>query len=192
MGLASDALAAASVLGYPVVLKALAPDVAHKNKMGFVLAGIADERALKTAYAALEERVTAAGYGRADVTIILQPMLRAAAELIIGVSQEDPLGHFLVAGLGGIYTEVLDEVMLLPIPVARETIRARFADSKVGRLVNHIGGDAGVEGVVVALAGLQSLIQSHGDRIQSIDVNPLLVGEAGCMAVDALIVPKLT
>jgi acyl-CoA synthetase (NDP forming) len=187
---AAEATGAAKTAGYPVVLKALAPDVAHKAAAGFVMAGIADEAALTKAYTTMEERIKAAGHTRADVQIILQPMMAAKAEIILGVSNEQPLGHFLVAGLGGIYTEVLDEVMLLPIPVARATIRERLVGSKLGRLIRHIGGDAALDQVTAALNALQGLIQAHGDKIESIDVNPLLVGEKGCIAVDALIVPR--
>ena len=187
---AAEATSAAKTTGYPVVLKALAPDVAHKAAAGFVMAGIADEAALAKAVALMDERIAKAGFKRADVQVILQPMMAAKAEIILGVSNEDPLGHFLVAGLGGIYTEILDEVLLLPIPVARATIRDGLAGSKLGRLVQHIGGAAALDQVTSALCALQALIQAHGDKIESIDVNPLLVGEKSCIAVDALIVPK--
>jgi acyl-CoA synthetase (NDP forming) len=187
---ADEAKSAGKAAGYPVVLKALAPDVAHKAAAGFVIASIADEAALTKAVALMDERIAKAGFKRADVQVILQPMMAAKAEIILGVSNEDPLGHFLVAGLGGIYTEILDEVLLLPIPVARATIRERLAASKLGRLVHHIGGDAVLDQVTSALAALQGLIQVHGEAIESIDVNPLLVGEKSCIAVDALIVPR--
>jgi acyl-CoA synthetase (NDP forming) len=185
-----EAQSTATSLGYPVVLKALAPDVAHKNKMGFVLAGLADAEGLKSAYATLEERVKSHGYARNDVTFIVQPMMAAKAELILGVSWEHPLGHFLVCGLGGIYTEVLDEVILLPIPLARATIAERVAESKIGRLLEAVGGERTKAQTVNALVSLQSLVQSLGDKIHSIDVNPLLIGDSGCVAVDALVVPR--
>jgi hypothetical protein len=57
-------------------------------------------------------------------------------------------------------------------------------------LIHHIGGTGALDQVTAALAALQSLIQAHGEQIESIDVNPLLVGEKGCIAVDALIVPR--
>lgn len=186
----ASACTAAKTAGYPVVLKALAPGVAHKAQMGFVIAGIRDEAALVEAYATLEARVAKAAIARSSVTVILQPMMASKAELIAGVSWEEPLGHFLVIGLGGIYTEVLDEVTLLPIPVARETIRNQIAAGKIGHLVSLIGGEKALDQVVQTLDALQRLVVAHGDKIQSIDVNPLLVGESGCMAVDALIVPK--
>jgi acyl-CoA synthetase (NDP forming) len=193
---AAAARDAANALGYPVVLKALAPGVAHKNKMGFVLAGIADDKALQAAYTKLESAVSAQGFTRAVVPFILQPMKSSKAELILGVSSEQPLGHFLVAGLGGIYTEALNESRLFPIPIAPAAMRKRLLETRLGHLLAAIdeGRSAGrpsvVDGVLASLNALQQLIQKHGDRIESIDVNPLLVGDAGCMAVDALVVLK--
>ena len=187
---ADAAVKAALTTGYPIVLKALAPEVAHKNQMGFVIAAIRDEKALREAYAALESRLASNKIDRSKVSIILQAMMPAKAELIVGVSWEDPLGHFLVAGLGGIYTEVLDEAILLPVPVSRDRIRARLSDSKTGHLVKVIGGEKALEEVVQSLDSLQRLVMTHEDKIRSIDVNPLLVGEKGCVAVDALIVPR--
>lgn len=187
---ATEAATAARTIGYPLVIKALAPGVAHKNQLGFVIPGIRDEAALNAAYATLEDRIAKAGYGCDAVTILLQAMIPAKAELIAGVSWEEPLGHFLVIGLGGIYTEVLDEVVLLPIPVAPATIHARVAAGKIGRLVELIGGETALTDVVRTLDALQRLVMAHNDDILSVDINPLLVGDAGCMAVDALIVPK--
>jgi acetate---CoA ligase (ADP-forming) len=184
------AAAAARTIGYPVVMKALAPGVAHKNQLGFVIPGVRDEVSLNAAFATLEDRIAKAGHRRDAVTILLQAMVPAKAELIAGVSWEEPLGHFLVIGLGGIYTEVLDEVVLLPIPVSPATIRARIASGKIGRLVQLIGGDAALDDVVRTLDALQRLVMAHAEDILSIDINPLLVGDSGCMAVDALIVPK--
>jgi acyl-CoA synthetase (NDP forming) len=179
----------ARAIGYPVVLKALAPGVAHKNRAGFVMTNITSD-ALDDAFARLEDRVAAAGYRRDQVTFVLQAMIPAAAELIVGVSWEEPLGHFLVVGFGGVHAEVLDEVMLLPVPVSPATIRSRVAGSRIGRLVQRIGGAAAVTTVLETLDKLQRLVSAHADDILSIDINPLLVGETGCMAVDALIVPK--
>jgi acyl-CoA synthetase (NDP forming) len=180
-----EALHAARAVGYPVVLKALAPGVAHKNKLGFVRTGIADEAALKSAL----ERMSAdaAQQGFAKVPFLVQPMKRSSLELIVGVSWEPPFGHFLVAGLGGIYTEALAESRLLPVTVSREAMRKRIAETRVGRVLEAIGGGA-FDGTLAALESLQRLVLAHGDRIESIDVNPLLVGKDGCVAVDALVV----
>jgi acyl-CoA synthetase (NDP forming) len=188
----ADAQRAAETLGYPLVLKALAPGVAHKHAAGFVVVGIATPTALEHEMAALEARVAAAGYARADVPFVLQPMLRGACELIAGVSWEATLGHFLVYGLGGIYAEAFDEVTLLPVPVDPATVRASIAASRVGRVLAAIERRPGVlvDALADALAGLQAFVAAHGEQVASVDVNPLLASADGLIAVDALIVPR--
>ncbi len=182
--------------GYPVVLKALAPGVAHKNTLGFVITGIADETAMQAAYVKLEAAVSSQAYQRAIVPFIVQPMKSSKVELIVGVSSEPALGHFLVVGLGGIYTEALDESHVFPIPIAPAAMQKRLLDTRLGHLLAAIdagrepGAGSSVQEVISALDALQRLTLAHGDRIESIDVNPLLVGDSGCVAVDALLVLK--
>lgn len=170
-----EAKAAAAALGYPVVLKALAPGVAHKNQYGLVAVGIHEPAALEQAFKSMRFRV------EGEVRFLVQPMIASKAELIVGVSREAALGHFLVFGLGGIHAERLDQVTLLPLPVGPATLRARVEASALGRI-------APVEEVARVLEALQALVLEHPQRIDSIDVNPLLVASDGCVAVDALIV----
>ena len=189
---AADAVAAAESAGFPVVLKALAPDVAHKNQLGFVVTGIANAEGLRREWDALEARAAAAGYARANVAFIVQPMFAAKTELIVGVSRQEALGHFLVVGIGGIYTEVFDLVELIPIPSSPAAIRVVIEASRVGKLIASIAAPAEPDvlwdQVIGVLEALQSLVVEYGERIESIDINPLLIGSRGCMAVDALVV----
>jgi acyl-CoA synthetase (NDP forming) len=183
---------AATRTGYPLVLKALAPGVAHKHAAGFVIVGIATPEALAAAYAALEARVAAAGFARADVPFIVQPLLRGEVELIAGVSREAALGHFLVFGFGGVHAEAFDDVTLLPIPVAVERIGTCIAASRVGRVLRAVERQPGaLTGALASvLAGLQRFVIEHGDRVASVDVNPLLASRDALIAVDALVVPQ--
>ena len=185
-----DALHAAQAFGYPVVLKALPSGVAHKSKLGLVITGLHDDASLKAGYARLASRLHAQGFATANVTVIAQPMVPAKAEIIIGVTTEAPFGHFLLAGLGGVYTEVLDDIVLLPVPIADETIRKRLAAATVGRLICQAGGENALSQVVRALAALQRLVLAYSNEVISIDVNPLVLTEGGALAVDALIVLK--
>jgi hypothetical protein len=158
-----------------------------------VFANVDNDEALGSSYLELERRIAAQGHLRANVPIIVQPRLRSSAELIVGVSHERALGHFLVAGLGGVYAEVLDEVVLLPIPLARSTMLRRISESRLGRLLAAIGsGACGAdvkEPLLNVLEALQQLILHRGELIESIDINPLLITQEGCTAVDALVVP---
>jgi acyl-CoA synthetase (NDP forming) len=194
VGSGDDAVRAADTVGYPVVLKVASREIAHKNDAGLVAVGLADAAALRQAFARMEAQVQALGLAPATTQFLLQPMRRSRAELIIGTTYEAPLGHFLLAGLGGIHAELIDSVILLPVPMPRDDIRQCIAGSRLGALIvkfgTRPGADASVlDGVVDALMALQSLVLSSNGLIRSIDVNPFLVHDTGCVAVDALIVP---
>ena len=186
-----EAVAAARKTGFPVVLKALAPGVAHKHDAGLVMLGLADEQALGAAFAQLARRVESLGAG--DATIILQPMARGRAELILGSSYEEGIGHFLLLGLGGVNAELFNSTVLIPAFASDEALRALVASSVAGQLIARVvpsHSQAALDGVVNTLIALRSLLQQCGDLIGSIDVNPLLVTDKGCIAVDALIVRR--
>jgi hypothetical protein len=109
--------------------------------------------------------------------------------LLAGVSTEPGLGHFLIYGLGGVHTELLSHVDLLPIPSSPEFIRSSVAASLVGRvLATRNDGDRLMEQFCAILGKLQRLALHFSDTIDSIDINPILLGKEGCIGVDALIV----
>jgi len=185
----TQARAAAAGFGYPVALKAMVPGVAHKAAAGLVVAPIGGEAELARAHAALTGKTR----GKADARFLLQPMVPARWELIVGVSRQAALGHFLVFGLGGINAELLDQVMLLPIELDIAAMMARIASSRLGALLR--GSDASGRSVLdhlkPILAGLQQLILAAGEEIESIDLNPVIVTTNNdLVAVDALIVRK--
>jgi len=186
-----EALAAARRTGFPVVLKALAPGVAHKHDAGLVILGLADDQALVAAFDALSRRVRSLGAGEA--TIILQPMARGRAELILGATHEEGIGHFLLLGLGGVNAELFNSTVLIPAFAGEEALRALVCASVVGQLIGRVipsQSQAALDDVVRTLVALRGLLQQCGDLIGSIDINPLLVTDSGCIAVDALIVRR--
>ncbi len=192
VGSLADASAFAQHIGFPLVLKALAPGVAHKHAAGFVITGIDSLDALRGAYETMGSRVRAAGFARDATPLILQPMLAANIEVIAGVSYEPGLGHFLVFGLGGVHAELFDEVTLLPIPASSAALGASIDASRVGRLLAATERSPGILTTALhdALDGLQSFVGVYGEQIASIDVNPLLASADRLVAVDALIVPR--
>jgi acyl-CoA synthetase (NDP forming) len=175
---ADAAAAAAAELGYPVVAKLGGDHVAHKTEVGGVVTGIDGERALRDAVARLGDDV------------ILQPQL-GGVELIVGVTRHPALGSFLVVGLGGIWTEVLGEVTIVP---------AGLADGEADRILAGIRGHELLEGargtapvdraaLVEVVEALDALAVALDDGVASIDVNPVFATPAGAFAVDAVIVP---
>jgi acetate---CoA ligase (ADP-forming) len=178
---AADAVAAATRLGYPVVLKGVAEGVAHKSDQGLVHVGLRDPDAVAGAYAAV-----------GCPQVVVQAMVNGDLEAIAGVTRADGVGLVLIAGLGGIFAEALQDVVTFPIPVSRGFIEAELAKGSLGRVLasprwKHAGtGEAFVD----LLEGLQAAAVALGDRLQAIDVNPVILGSSGAIAVDALVVPR--
>ena len=179
-GSAAEARAAAERMGYPVVLKGVAEGVAHKSDLGLVHVGLRDTDAVARAF-------TSAGCA----TVVIQAMIDGELEAIAGVTRADGVGLVLLAGLGGIHAEALRDVTMWPIPVTRETIELRLRNGALGRVLHgqrwkHPGA---ASAFVDVLLGLQNLAVSLGDRLHAIDVNPVILGAHGAVAVDALVIP---
>lgn len=185
----ADAQAYLHEHGAPVVLKAIARGVAHKNDAGLVAPGLATGDDMERAWRRIEDNIARAIVARADCRFIVQPMLAARVELIAGLTHEPPLGHFMVAGLGGLLAEGLDEVVLIPVPSNRAAMATVIADSRLGNVLRQLdsAGANASQGLLETLCALQALAVSFPDRIRSAEVNPLLIGRDHCTAVDALI-----
>jgi acyl-CoA synthetase (NDP forming) len=173
----------------PWVLKCIVPGIAHKNDAGLVATNISTAEEMSKAWESMERNLARTGSDRARCTFLLQPMLASRSELIAGVAHEPGLGHFLIAGLGGLLAEAIDEIVMIPVPASVAEIRAAISDSRLGKMLDRLDrdGSPASRGLVETLAALQSLTTAFPDRIRSIDVNPLLVGRDHCTAVDALI-----
>jgi len=185
----TQARAAAVALGYPVVLKAMVPGIAHKNAAGLVITSLSNQTELERAHATLMARTQ----GKTGVTMLLQPMVPAQCELIVGVAREGGLGHFLVFGLGGINAEPFDQVLLLPIELDVSAMRDRIAASRPGALLRALSRtDRSVfDQLSAILTALRQLVGAAGAEIESIDLNPIIVTNSNdLVAVDALIVRR--
>ncbi|WP_428483166.1 acetate--CoA ligase family protein [Rhodopila sp.] len=178
----ADAVAAATRLGYPVVLKGVAEGVAHKSDLGLVHVGLRDP-----------DQVLRACTAVACPHVIVQAMITGGLEAIAGVTRAEGVGLVLIAGLGGIFAEALHDVATFPIPSGRPAIEAGLAAGSLGRVMasprwKHPGS---AEAFVDLLMALQEAALALGDRLHAIDINPVMLGREGAVAVDALVVPRL-
>ena len=184
---AEDAMRQARELGYPLVLKALAPGVAHKHQAGLVAVGITSDDAFQSAFEVQTQRVDKLG-GTGKTPFLLQPLIKGEIELIAGVSAESGLGHFLVWGLGGIHAEVFDQITLLAIPCTPHLLRSRVEASRTGHLLRAVDpSNVALVTFVAVLESLHALVLAHGQQLLSVDINPVLVSGTSVMAVDALV-----
>jgi acyl-CoA synthetase (NDP forming) len=178
-----EARRAAGEIGYPVALKTATGDL-HKTERGGVRLDIADEAALRRAYAELEAALGAA--------VLVAEMVPPGVELLLGVVDDAQFGPLLTLGLGGIFVEALNDVRMLPLPTRPESVRAALASLRGAALLAGIRGRAAadVDAVVAAAMGLSRLALDLGDAVSEIDVNPLVALPDRAVVVDALIVPR--
>jgi len=185
---AEQAVAAAEELGGPVVLKGLAEGIAHKGEAGLVRLGLHDAAAVAAAYTSLRERL--AELAAREAEIIVERAVPASFEVYVGCSRQPGIGHVLVAGLGGVYTEALQQVVLWSLPVPRGAFERRLRDSPLGRVLRTLESTRPtITGEFLdVLDGIQQLVLTVGDSVQALDVNPVLLSADGPVAVDALVV----
>jgi acetyl coenzyme A synthetase (ADP forming)-like protein len=188
-GLARD-LAAARVLaaeiGYPLALKIASPDILHKSDIGGIRLGITGEGELAAAY----EQVIGAARDRmpeADVWgVTLQRMVPAGREVIVGVDRDPQFGPLLMFGLGGVYVEVLHDVVFRLCPVSREEAREMVSEIRGFGLLRGARGQApaDIDAIVDVLVRVSALAVDFPD-ITEMDINPLIVMDRGGGAVAA-------
>ncbi|MEX0427819.1 acetate--CoA ligase family protein [Nocardioides sp. DS6] len=181
-----EAVEVAARLGFPVVLK-LAADVAHKSDIGGVRLGLATEDAVREAYAA----VVAAGEGAGAMVqgATVQPMRESGVELLVGIVRDPVWGPVLAVGLGGVWVEVLRDTALRVLPVGRTEVLAALRELRGAQLFAGARGTEKVDldAVADAIVAVADLAGRLGDRLESLEINPLLVRGSQVEALDALI-----
>jgi acetate---CoA ligase (ADP-forming) len=180
------ALAAAADIGYPVVLKTGSPGAAHKSDVGGVLTGIVDAGQLAAGYADLA--------GRLGPSALVCQQVLAGVELALGIVTDPQLGPLIVLGAGGVLVELLaDRVVVLP-PVADQVIGDLLSTLRVSALLAGARGapPADLPAVCSAVRGLSDLAIELGDQLDALDINPLICGPWGAVAVDALAIPRVS
>jgi acyl-CoA synthetase (NDP forming) len=173
--------------GIPAVLKLDALELAHKTEAGGVLLGLDDEHAIREAVATLHRTATRTGIRIRG--LLAQPMAPAGVELIVGGRRDDVFGPAVVVGLGGIFAEVLDDVVVMLAPVTADEVERALGRLRGAALLRGVRGAAGVDTAALARA-----VVAIGDAIVAdpsiveVDCNPVIAGPGSAVAVDALVV----
>ncbi len=188
---ADEAAAAAASLGYPVVMKILSPDILHKSEIGGVLLGLADEAAVRSAYAILLARAVAAAPAARLDGVLLARQIDGAIECILGIKRDPDFGPVALFGPGGIFVEILEDLVLHRCPFGEETARRMIGATRAAPLLSGARGrqPADVAALAAMLSRLSLFAAAAGERLSAIDLNPVLVlGEGeGAYAADAVI-----
>ena len=184
---------AATAMGFPVVLKIVSPDLPHKTEVGGVALGLADADAVRAAAAAMLSRVRAAAPAARIEGLLVAPMVSGGTELIVGATHDPVFGPVVMAGLGGIFAEILRDVAVRPAPVTEEDASAMLRSLKAFAVLDGARGRprADLHAAAAAIAAVSRFAAAHAEEVASVDINPLLVRAAGqgAVALDALIIP---
>ncbi len=176
-----EAITAAEWIGWPVVLKTAAVGVAHKSDAGGVRLGIVDAGMLAAAYAEMSRSLGP------EVTV--SAMVPPGPELALGIVRDPQFGPLVMAGAGGVLVELLaDRVFGLP-PLDETRAQDMLGRLKARRLLDGFRGTpaSNVATVANAIVRLSALAADAGDLISGLEINPLIAGPSGCVAVDVLV-----
>ena len=153
--------------------------------------GITDEAGLRAAYARIAENLARArGGARLEQVLLAQQV--SGTELVLGIKRDPEVGPVLMFGTGGVLLELNPDVTFGAIPLARWQAEAMLARTRAGTLLKGYRGGAALdrESVLAAMLSLARLAHDLGDRLEAIDINPLVALPAGqgALALDALVV----
>ena len=182
-GSRSEAVTLAEGFGFPVVLKGCSSTLTHKTEMGMVKLNLGNSSDVARAY----DEILEAGVELDGV--LVQEMIKGDREFVIGLTRDPQFGPCVMFGLGGIFTEVLNDVSFRVAPISEIDALEMIEEIKTKKLLDEFRGSPAVDktALVKALVGIGNLGVEY-DQIAEIDINPVIISGDKPVAVDALIV----
>jgi hypothetical protein len=175
--------AAAKALGYPVGLKTAVSGIVHKSDKSGVKLNLIDEQALVRAYTDLATRL--------GPEVLVAPVIEEpGVEMMIGMLHDEQFGPLVILGFGGVNAETVNDVAYALPPFDAQTARRCIDTLRMRPLLEGQRGQkaAALDAFCEAAAHFSVIVAEFGDAIREIDLNPVIVGSQGCIAVDALVV----
>ena len=173
--------AAALALGFPLVLKTAEPGILHKSDVGGVVINIDGPDALQYHYHDIAERL--------GPRVLISAMASEGVEIGLGVINDPQFGPMVMVAAGGVLIESLDDRALALCPVSYDEALKMLAGLKINALLEGRRGRPQADQVALAetIVNLSRFAVAMGDRIAEVDINPVIAGPGGVVAVDALI-----
>lgn len=189
-----EATEAAAGIGFPVAMKICSADIPHKSEAGLVRLNLHTDGEVASAFADLVDRARARHPQAAVDGVLVQEMVTDGIETLVGISRDPVIGPTLVFGLGGIFVEVMKDVSMRTIPLTRRDAETMVREIRGFPILDGARGrpKADVNALVDAICAVAAWAQAAGERLQELDINPLMVLPAGrgVKAADALLVLK--
>jgi acyl-CoA synthetase (NDP forming) len=189
----SEVVPAASVIGYPVVMKIASPDVPHKSDVGGVVLSVPDAVRAEAAFRAISENVAALAPSARIDGVMVEEMVPGVAELIVGSRLDPQFGPIVLVGMGGVTVEVVHDFAVSLAPVSHERAASMLRSLRGYPLLVGFRGRpaADVDAVINVIVNLSRLAVDFAGQFQALEINPLVVAMAGkgAIAVDYLLSP---
>jgi acyl-CoA synthetase (NDP forming) len=184
----AESEAAARRIGFPVVMKIVSPDIAHKSEIGGVVTGVATIEDVAGAHTTLLERA-AARAPKARIEGILVAKQYSGTELIMGVARDPVFGPMALVGAGGIFAEIMEDVALRSCPFGEDVAAAMLRSLRCFPLLAGARGrpQADLASLAAMLARLSAFAVAAGPRLAAVDLNPVIASAQGAAAVDAVL-----
>jgi acyl-CoA synthetase (NDP forming) len=191
---ADAAVQAAERFGFPVVLKILSPDILHKSEIGGVLLDVASADQVRAGFATLLDRAKAAAPKARIEGVLVAKQLKGGTECILGIHRDPVFGPMAMFGLGGIFVEILKDVVFRRCPFGPDVAEQMILSIKGAPLLQGARGrpKADIKALAEMLSRLSAFAVAAGDRLQSVDLNPVFAMPEGqgAFAADAVIEVK--
>ena len=179
-----EALAKASEIGYPVVLKGSGEALRHKTDLNLIALNLKDEKSLRRAYRQLTSNTEAK-----VKEVLVQEMIEGDRELMVGLFRDPQFGPCVMFGLGGIFTEILEDSVFRVAPLTRKDALEMLSEIRGKKILESIRGKPRVDRNALAdiLLAISRIGKEHS-QICEIDINPIKLVNGKPIAVDALVV----
>ncbi|HET7880535.1 MAG TPA: acetate--CoA ligase family protein, partial [Acetobacteraceae bacterium] len=185
------AVAAAEKFGFPVVMKILSPDILHKSEIGGVLLNVGDAAAVRDGYGTLMDRAKRAAPKARIEGVLVAKQLQGGVECILGIHRDPVFGPIAMFGLGGIFVEVMKDVVFRRCPFGEDVAEQMIRSIKGAPLLMGARGrpKADIRALAQMLSRLSAFASAAGPRLASIDLNPVFAMPEGqgAFAVDAVV-----
>jgi acyl-CoA synthetase (NDP forming) len=184
-----DAVAIAEEVGYPVVLKVVSPDIAHKSDVGGVAVGLDSPKALRAAFRAMRASVKEKAPRAKVLGYAVQEMAKPGTEVIVGATTDPQFGPVMMFGLGGVFVEVLKDVAFRVVPLEPRDARQMVREIRGLPVLQGVRGQpaADLEAIEGLILKVSDFVAKHPE-VAELDLNPVLAYPDGAIAVDARVV----
>ncbi|MFN2177548.1 MAG: acetate--CoA ligase family protein, partial [Anaerolineales bacterium] len=185
---ATEARAAAEIIGYPVAIKIISDQISHKSDIGGVQLNLRNGASLAEAYQDMINRISKI-YSEIELNkVLVQPMITGGREIILGGKQDPQFGPVVLVGMGGIFVEIFNEVQVRVAPITRRDAFEMLRDLRSYPILEGSRGHqmSDIDSIVEALLRLSQLLCDFPE-IKEIDINPMRVfpQNEGCGVLDA-------